>query len=97
MTTTEEISTAAYRLGQEFGKRLVETKDRLASGLPFDSAEGHERRAGIRAVKSMYDGLLFTARLFLEEDDWSQFLYRTGIPPAEAEAAIQNVRKITNP
>lgn len=76
MADTKQISDALAALRVEAGLILLKAH-RGQTLLP-----GEQSR--LTQIVATLDGLHYAAHALLDEDDWKQFLYRSGCPEAEA-------------
>ncbi len=89
MANTELISDVLAALRIEGGRLLLKARD----GGPL--AEAEEKRLG--EILATVDGLHFTAKALLSEDDHQQFLYRSGCSMEEVEESLARLNQNLKP
>lgn len=96
MPGTLQLSNDMHKLGLKFGATLLKMKGRFAEGMKENSAEAEQLTRETIALHATMQGIHFTAKACLDEDEFNQFLYRTGIPLEEAEEALKRVQALIN-
>lgn len=76
---TEKLASDANALGVLFGSKLIRAQQLCEAGTDGSIKELSQLAGEINAINGTLNGLYYTAKQLLSEDDFSQFVYRSGI------------------
>lgn len=95
MSDTAKLATDVHALAVKFGAILIQSEKLCNEGAAWDGEELTRLAGEIREVNGLLNGIYFTAKSLLDEDDFNRFVYRCGIQRgliedgiAQAQAAI---------
>lgn len=89
---TSKLATDAHALGVKLGAKLIAAEKLCSEGAAWDGEELTKLAGEIRYLNGLLDGLYFTAKQTLSEDDFHQFIYRCGIDAALISEGIDRVQ-----
>lgn len=92
MSDTIKLATDAHALAVKFGAKLIQSEKLCSEGAAWDSRELTTLAGEINYLKGILDGLYFTAKATLNEDDFHQFVYRCGIERKLIEDGIESAQ-----
>ena len=79
MIDTNKLATDAHALAVKFGALLIRSEKLCGDGAAWDGEQLTKLAGSIRYLNGILDGLYYTAKTTLPEDDFEQFCYRCGI------------------
>ena len=90
---TAKLATDAHALAVKFGALLIQSEKLCNEGAAWDGPELTRLAGEIRYLNGLLDGIYFTAKAALNEDDFTQFVYRSGIQRALIEEGIGRAKE----
>lgn len=90
---TAQLATDAHALAILLGSKLIAAEKLCNSGADWTGKELTKLASDINNINGILDGIYHTAKLFLSEDDFHQFVYRSGISAELVNDGIERAQR----
>lgn len=95
-TQTDNLARDAKAIAVQVGSALIRAEKLCNSGADWTGSELVGLAAEINMLLGMVNGLYYSARQLLSDDDFSQFVYRSGVKEQLIHEGIECVKAKLN-
>lgn len=93
MSNTAQLAADIHALAVLAGSKLIAAEKLCNSGADWTGKELTKLAGEINNLNGLLNGVYYTAKQLLSEDDFQQFVYRSGIDRAVIESGIESAEE----